>query len=289
MKKYVIISNCLKDKDSEVANCIEKMLKDRGHEVIFIKKGVDEQLKEHEATLKILDDVDGSIDMAIVLGGDGTILQAAKDLYRYDIPILGINLGTMGFLTEIEEDGIAYAVEAILNEDYQIQNRIMIRGKVKSGDEKVYDDIALNDIVVGRYGLSRVMSIEVYVNDELINIYQGDGILVSTPTGTTGYNLSAGGPIAKPDADLLMITPICVHSLYNRSVIVSPNDVIRIKVYEGHRPKNTEAMVTFDGRAGYKLRPEDEIIISKSSKVTQFVKLGKKHFFDIVREKIETK
>ena len=144
------------------------------------------------------------------------------------------------------------------------------------------------DVVVGgRYGLSRVMSVEVYVNDELINVYHGDGILVSTPTGTTGYNLSAGGPIAIPDAKLLVITPICVHSLYSRSIIVSEQDEVRIKVKEERPLQHTEAMATFDGRAGFKLKENDEIIISKAHKTTNFIKTCDKKFFDIVRDKIE--
>jgi len=195
----------------------------------------------------------------------------------------------MGFLTEVEKQDIETTIKSIINDDFTIQKRIMVTGDILSDGKKVTTDVALNDIVIGRYGLSRVMSIEVYVNDELINIYHGDGIIISTPTGTTGYNLSAGGPIAIPDAQLLVVTPICVHSLYNRSVIVSAGDTLRIKIREEREKQHTEAIATFDGRVGFKLNEHDEIIISKAKKVTQFIKLGEKKFFDIVREKIEMK
>ena len=289
MKNFCIISNCLKDKDNKATKKITDMIESRGGKVLVISKGLKEQDLEHTMAVEMIKDTSFNIECAIVLGGDGTMLQASKDLYKYDIPIIGINLGTMGFLTEIEYDNMDKAVTALLEDDYSVQSRVMLTGKVYDSTECTFKDIALNDIVVGRYGLSRVMSLEVFVNDELLNVYHGDGILVTTPTGTTGYNLSAGGPIAKPDADLLMITPICVHSLYSRSIIVSPNDVIRIRIKEERKPQLTEAIATFDGRAGYKLKENDEIVISKSDKVTKFIKLGEKRFFDIVREKIEMK
>ena len=287
VKNFCIISNGLKDKDYEVTKEIKNIIEDNGGKTIVIQKGFDNKDKESLKVKNVIENVDFDIEGVIVLGGDGTMLQVANDMYTYDIPLIGINLGTMGFLTEIEQNDIRKTIEVIMNDEYSIQERIMVKGKIYSEGKEIFSDVALNDIVIGRYGLSRVMTLEVYVNNELINIYHGDGILVSTPTGTTGYNLSAGGPIAIPDAKLLVITPICVHSLYSRSVIVSAEDEVRIKVKEERKHQHTEAMATFDGRAGFKIKEDDEIIISKAHKTTSFIKTCDKKFFDIVRDKIE--
>lgn len=287
MKNFCIISNGLKDKDYEVTKEIRDIIENNAGKTIIIKKGLEHQDKELIMVQNAINEAEFDIEGVIVLGGDGTMLQVAKDMYTYDIPVIGINLGTMGFLTEIEKNDIRETIDLIMSDKYTIQERIMVTGTIMSEGKEVFNDVALNDIVIGRYGLSRVMSVEVYVNDELINVYHGDGILVSTPTGTTGYNLSAGGPIAIPDAKLLVITPICVHSLYSRSIIVSEQDEVRIKVKEERSLGHIEAMATFDGRAGFKLKENDEIIISRAHKTTNFIKTCDKKFFDIVRDKIE--
>ncbi len=288
MKKICIIVNSFKDKDLCLTERIKKKIVDNDGECIVVTVGQQTE-EEHVDYARNIISSELDIECAIVVGGDGTILQATKDLYDYDIPIIGINLGTVGFLAEVEIDKVDDALERLINDDYYTQERILLTGKIIRDNEEIYLDTALNDIVVSRFGLSRVMAMEVYVNDELVNTYNGDGMIVSTPTGTTGYNLSAGGPIAKPDAQLLMITPICVHSLYNRSVVVSASDKITIRIVEKRHNQPEEAMVTFDGRAGFKIGANDLIQISKSDKVIKLIKLEDKKFFDIVREKIERK
>lgn len=288
MQKFCIIANSYKDKELSLTEKIKNKIVNSGGSCIVVAVGQGAE-KEHVDYARRIIGAEPDTQCAIVVGGDGTILQAAKDLYGYDIPIIGINLGTVGFLAEIEIDKVDEALDRLINDDYYTQDRILLTGKIIRDNEVVSIDTALNDIVVSRFGLSRVMAMEVYVNNELINTYNGDGMIVSTPTGTTGYNLSAGGPIAKPDAQLLMITPICVHSLYNRSVVVSATDNIRIKIVEKRRKQPEEAIVTFDGRAGFKVGSNDVIEISKSEKVTKLIKLEDKKFFDIVREKIERK
>ena len=288
MKKFCIIANSFKDNELEISNKIKERIVSNGGTCIVITKGLSLEREHVDYTRKIINSEPG-IECAIVVGGDGTILQATKDLYGYDIPIIGINLGNVGFLAEVELDRLDDAIDKLMNDEYKVQNRIMLTGKIIRDGEVVCVDTALNDIVIGRFGISRVMTMEALVNDELINTYNGDGLIVSTPTGTTGYNLSAGGPIAKPDAKLLMITPICVHSLYNRSIVVSSEDKIIIRVLEGKRAQVEEAMATFDGRVGFKLMTNDVIEISQSDKMTSLIKLEEKQFFDIVREKIENK
>lgn len=288
MKKFCIIVNCFKDKDLSLTKSIKKKIEDSKGQCTIVTVGQQTDKEHIDYGKNILGD-ESKIECAIVVGGDGTILQAAKDLYGLDIPIIGINLGNVGFLAEVEVDKVDEALEKLINDDYSTQERILLNGKIIRDNNVICFDTALNDIVVSRFGLSRVMAMEVYVNDELINTYNGDGMIVSTPTGTTGYNLSAGGPIAKPDANLLMITPICVHSLYNRSVVVSASDKIDIKIVEKRHNQPEEAMVTFDGRAGFKIGANDLIQIKKSDKIIELIKLEDKKFFDIVREKIERK
>jgi NAD+ kinase len=288
VKKFCIIVNCFKDKDLSLTKSIKKKIEDSKGQCTIVTVGQQTDKEHIDYGKNILGD-ESKIECAIVVGGDGTILQAAKDLYGLDIPIIGINLGNVGFLAEVEVDKVDEALEKLINDDYSTQERILLNGKIIRDNNVICFDTALNDIVVSRFGLSRVMAMEVYVNDELINTYNGDGMIVSTPTGTTGYNLSAGGPIAKPDANLLMITPICVHSLYNRSVVVSASDKIDIKIVEKRHNQPEEAMVTFDGRAGFKIGANDLIQIKKSDKIIKLIKLEDKKFFDIVREKIERK
>lgn len=288
MKKFCIIANSIKDKDLELTERIKTRILDSGGSCIVVTIGQCNE-REHVNYARRVISAEPNIECSIVVGGDGTILQAAKDLYGYDIPIIGINLGNVGFLAEVEIDKVDEALDKLINNEYTTQSRIMLTGKIIRDNEVLCVDTALNDIVMSRFGLSRVMMMEVYVNDELVNAYNGDGMIVSTPTGTTGYNLSAGGPIAKPDAQLLTITPICVHSLYNRSVVVSASDKISIKLFEKKCKQPEEAMVTFDGRVGFKLQSNDIIEISRSDKITKLIKLEDKQFFDIVREKIERK
>lgn len=288
MKKFCIIANSFKDNELELSNKIKNRIENSDGKCIIITKGISQEREHVDYTRRIINAEPG-IECAIVVGGDGTILQAAKDLYGYDIPIVGINLGNVGFLAEIEVDKVDEAIDRLLHDNYEIQNRVMITGKIIRDGEVVCVDTALNDIVIGRFGISRVMTMEASVNDELINTYNGDGLIVATPTGTTGYNLSAGGPIAKPDAKLLMITPICVHSLYNRSIVVSAEDKITVKLLGGKRCQTEEAMATFDGRVGFKLKTNDVIEISQSDRMTRLIKLEDKQFFDIVRDKIERK
>ena len=288
MRKFCIIANSFKDNELELSNKIKNRIIANGGTCVIITKGISQEREHVDYTRRIINSELG-IECAIVVGGDGTILQATKDLYGYDIPIVGINLGNVGFLAEVEVDKVDEAIDRLIKDNYDIQDRVMLTGKIIRDEEVVCIDTALNDIVIGRYGISRVMTMEASVNDELINTYNGDGLIVATPTGTTGYNLSAGGPIAKPDAKLLMLTPICVHSLYNRSIVVSAEDKITIRLLEGKRCQSEEAMATFDGRVGFKLMANDLIEISQSDRMTRLIKLEDKQFFDIIRDKIESK
>lgn len=231
------------------------------------------------------DNIPEDTECAIVLGGDGTIIQASKDLIDTSIPILGVNLGTLGFLTEVEVSSMEESINKLMNDCYDIEERMMIEGEVIRDGKCIFKDYALNDIVIGRNGFSRIISSRICVNGELVSDYHGDGVIISTPTGSTGYNLSAGGPIVKADSKLMVITSICSHSLNSRSIVVDKDDKITIEVLESKKTQKDEAIATFDGRTGEKLKTADILEVKKADKVTRLIKIGDRGFFDVVRDK----
>lgn len=282
MDNFCIITNCDKDKEYKTTKLIQKYLIEQGKNCKIAKVAEQSVCEEHTDISWIDDDT----DLVIVLGGDGTIIRAATDLYEKEIPLLGINLGTLGFLAEIEKQDIIPAMESLLRNQSSIQERMMLCGSVICDNQPVLVDYALNDIVIGRSGFSRIISVSVYVNNILVDTYHGDGVIVATPTGSTGYNLSAGGPIAAPDSKVMMITPICPHSMSQRSVLVSPDDEITILIDKSKKTQKEEAIVTFDGRMGVELKAGDMISIKKAEKVAKLIKINQNNFYEILRNKL---
>lgn len=224
-----------------------------------------------------------SFDIGIVIGGDGTLLRASKLLSPLGIPILGIRVGGLGFLFDVEPDEYRDAIDKILNKDYKLEIRgtldviVEKRGLIK---EKF---LALNDAVVSKGTFARMLEITLYVNKNLVARYPADGIIVSTPTGSTAYSLSAGGPIVSPDLDCILVTPICPHSLFLRPLLLNPKDIIEIVVGEKHE----EVMLTIDGQLGIPLETEDMVKVSFSNIQWRLVRLSKSpDFFSTLREKL---
>jgi NAD+ kinase len=285
MDRFLIITNKEKDIDFLVTKKI----------VAYIEKAGKTATLSSVSTAQ--DDPDAmnipeNIDCAIVLGGDGTIIQTANDLMAHNIPILGVNMGTLGFLAEIEKNHFEEALDRLFRDDYRIQNRIMIGGdiiynKEQPGHIKSDTGYALNDVVITRRSFSRIISLGIYVNDELVDNFFGDGVIISTPTGSTAYNLSAGGPIITPEANVMVITPICPHSLSPRSVVVSADDTIKVIVGKSKKTQEAEAVVNFDGIKVADLVTNDSILIRKSKYNTQLVKLNRTGIYEILRSKLE--
>lgn len=162
----------------------------------------------------------------------------------------------------------------------------MLSGVIGNEERQYYHGLALNDIVITRSGFSRIITVEVYVNGEFVTSYRGDGVIIATPTGSTGYNLSAGGPVIKPDTQAIIITPICPHSLTARSIIVSTNDELQIRIGKSKKTQLEEAIATFDGRKAIQLKTEDVVMIHKAAEDTRLIKVSKTSFFDILRTKL---
>ncbi len=283
MDRFLIITNREKDTDFLVTKRI----------VAYIEKAGKAATLSSVSSVKDEGDVvivPEAIDCAIVLGGDGTIIQTANDLMTHDIPILGVNLGTLGFLAEIEEQNALEALERLFRDDYRIENRIMMMGDVLcdngQGLQVKEPGYALNDVVITRKGFSRIINLGIYVNDELVDNFLGDGVIISTPTGSTAYNLSAGGPIIMPQASVMVITPICPHSLSPRSVVVSAEDTIKVVVGKSKKTQEAEAIANFDGKQVIDLGTDDSVVIKKAKYNTKLIKLNRTGIYEILRSKL---
>ena len=283
MDKFYIITNRDKDQNLRFTEEIVQYLKEHGK-----KCQVQQAERKTEGTYHYTDPelIPEGTQCILVLGGDGTLLQAARDVVHREIPMLGVNLGTLGFLAEIDKPSIYAALDKLFADDYEIEERMMLTGTVWRGDKIIGQDVALNDIVVSRSGFSRVIGLKVYVNEKVMDIYEADGLIVSTPTGSTGYNLSAGGPIVSPKTSLMIVTPVSPHSLTSKSIVFSSEDEIAIEVLKMRKAQEEEAIVSFDGQPGTQLSTGDRIVIKKSGAVTNMVKLFDVSFYEVLREKI---
>ena len=225
-------------------------------------------------------------ECAIVLGGDGTILQSARQLAERDIPILAINLGTFGFLADGEKEDMHSAIDHVLHEDYKIERRLMLDGSVISDGREIYTSNALNDIVVARSGIVRVISTTVYVDKTEFNSFKGDGIIVSTPTGSTGYNLSAGGPILMPGTASFAITPICPHSFNLHGIVAPCRSEVTIEVVQSKKTQSEEAIVSFDGNRGIRINAGARVRVKMAKETLSFIRTPGYEFLNVLREKI---
>lgn len=227
-------------------------------------------------------------DCMIVLGGDGTVLQAARLTKRQHIPIIGVNLGTLGYMTEIETSALEESLERLISGDYLQESRMMLNGRITFLDGSVREDWALNDIVISRSGSLQIIKFNIFVNGQFLNDYSADGVIVTTPTGSTGYNLSAGGPLVEPGAQLIMLTPICPHSLNQRSIILSCEDVIEIEIPRCREGRVQTVEASFDGSHVMPLRTGDRLRIVRSEETTEFLKLNQVSFLEVLHRKMRT-
>lgn len=278
MKKVCVIANAGKSKAEETAEQVSSFFRRRGIESPVFFEDFSEQASYQEALTE-------GAGCAIVLGGDGTLLRAAGRLAAQKIPVLGINLGNLGFLTGAEYTGMEEALEALAAGRYRTEERMMLEVSVGG---RVFDT-ALNDAVITRSGFSRIISVSIFVNGKPVCTYRGDGVIVATPTGSTGYNLSAGGPVVVPTTELILITPICPHSLNARGILVSGEDEVCLVVQEEKKTQDEEAIVTVDGQNAKKLAAEDRIVIRRSGEKAYFVQLNDHSFFDVLHRKLGNK
>lgn len=301
MNKFVIIVNALKDRHLAETKKICSYIKKQGASCRYLVS-VDEQ----DGIQKVCaESIPQETECILVLGGDGTLIRAARDTVACGIPLIGINLGTLGYLCELEISSVYDAVDAIMQDQYMLEERMMLSGEkidptglvlpMSAAAENELSEAAdsrshhaLNDIVIHRTGALSLVSLDVYVNGQYLNTFKGDGIIFSTPTGSTGYNLSAGGPIVDPKAQLLVLTPINSHTLTPRSIVIDPQDEIVAEVGSRRAQRDEIVEVSFDGDHGCWLHVGERIRIQRAKEKTKILKFSKVSFLEILRKKMHS-
>ena len=271
MKNFILITNEEKDTDLKLSKQMIEHIEEKGGRA---KVFTDFQIS----------DIPADTECILVLGGDGTLIRVATKVESLEIPLIGVNLGTLGYLCELEDATVMGALDRLMQDDYMMEKRIMLTGhKENCTNSKV----ALNDIVIHRAGTLQILSLNVYVNGEFLNTYNADGIIVATPTGSTGYSMSAGGPIVDPKGQMLLLTPNNAHNLNAKSIVLSADDEIEIEIGSRRMQKDEKAWVSFDGDTVEELSVGERFIISKAINHTKICKLNKKSFLEILRKKME--
>ena len=222
------------------------------------------------------------VDIALVLGGDGTLLAAARLLEEVDIPILGINLGSMGFLTEVSLEDIYINLEKVIEGDFFIEERMRLKAGLMRGGDLIAEFMVLNDVVINKGALARIIDMETLVDGESVTTFNADGLIISTPTGSTAYSLAAGGPIVEPNLDIIIISPICPHTLTNRPLVVSGGSEVEVVLVSD----SGRVYLTLDGQEGLGLEEGDRIRIKASERRVRLIRTGHKSFFEVLRTKL---
>lgn len=277
MKHFALVTNAHKDEALVLTNKIISYIEEQG--------GTAVSLISNEEQMLDIADIPKNTDCIMVLGGDGSLIRTATKVESLQIPLIGVNLGTLGYLCELEEANVFAAIDQLMQGKYMMEERLMLTGHL-SGDK--VERFALNDIVIHRMGGLSILHLHVYVNGEFLSSFDVDGMIVATPTGSTGYNMSAGGPIIDPKAKMLLITPINAHNLNSKSIVLGADDVVEIEVDDGKRTSDDTIGVSFDADCVGVLKPGERFVISKASAVTRICKLHKKSFLEILRKKMDT-
>nr|WP_294574431.1 NAD(+)/NADH kinase [uncultured Anaerostipes sp.] len=279
MKNFLILTNEKKDPGLRISKHIQEYIERSGgtsYRMCDFTRDIQENIS------CITEDT----QCVVVLGGDGTMLHAARLIVPHDLPMVGVNLGTLGFLTEIELQNLYEGLDCLLKDEFQVEKRSMLKGTVIHHDQETYHLSALNDIVITRSGFSRIISLRIMVNGKFLDDFSADGVIISTPTGSTGYNLSAGGPVVNPKANVILVTPVCPHSLHAKSMVLSQEDEIEIYLENVRENQLEEAYITFDGQVAQKLHPGDRIKVRNSDKMAKVIKVNGDSFYETLRVKV---
>ncbi|MHB8091006.1 MAG: NAD(+)/NADH kinase [Syntrophales bacterium] len=278
INKVGIIANTAKEGSSGYTVDLRKWLLNRGLEV-YLEEGIAAEigLLEPEKSRLWL-----QADLIVVFGGDGTILRTARLLSEHDIPIVGVNLGVFGYLTEVNLDEMYSALEEILSGRFQVETRMMLHAEILKGDALLHGSSVLNDVVINRGNLSRLVELETSVDGNYLTTFKADGLIVATPTGSTAYSLAAGGPIVFPELGSIIINPICPHTLTNRPVILPEDAVVEVIL----NTQESGATVTMDGQISFPINYKDRVLIKRSEQVTKLVSSPQRGYLEILRTKL---
>lgn len=274
-----------KPRDSLAAEHIVRLtefLRTRGLKVV-LEHGTAAGLRPGLAPTETLDAVGKNIDLAVVVGGDGTLLNVARHLAPHRVPLIGVNLGRLGFLADIPPENMTDAIGRILDGDYQSESRLLLATEIMRKGKIVHTAAAFNDVIITKGELARLIEFETYLDGEFVTSTRGDGVIVASPTGSTAYALSAGGPILHPALPALVVVPICPHTFSNRPIVVSSDSVIEVVTVglEQH-----QAYVSFDGQSSFSLEDSDRIYVRRADVAIELVHPAGRSHFDVLREKL---
>jgi len=246
------------------------------HEQIKLKTGCTVEIVKDEQ-------LGPSVDLMLVLGGDGTMIATTRMIGNSEVPVMGVNYGGLGYLAEFPIEELFSALEAILSGQYKVQKRVMLAVELWRGQDLITRNRVLNDVVVNKSALARIIEIEAYLDSQFVNLFRADGLIVATPTGSTAYNLSAGGPVIYPSMNAVVITPICPFTLSNRPIVVPDQSVIEVHLMTDKE----EVALTLDGQVGFPLKVGDRLVISKSKTTFNLVQPPNRNYFDVLRDKLK--
>ena len=285
MKKVILTPNPYRDKNFHTVRAAWKILQDAGMEVkICLPFEVDKSYDlPKDLAFSRLDRELPNADVIICFGGDGTILHMAKAATRYDLPILGVNIGTMGFMAELESTELS-KLTSLASGEYTIDSRMMLDVTVQRDRDIIFHELCLNDVVVTKGAVARMVHLSVACDGVEVMECGGDGVIVATPTGSTAYSLSAGGPIVEPEAHSILLTPICAHDMMSRSIVTSDKRVITLELTRNAR---RNAFLSVDGGKALKLNMGDVTTVRKSQKETKLIRLKQRSFYDVVNAKFK--
>lgn len=279
MKNIGIITKLRKPEAVEVVKKLNPWLKNKGFETfIDIEAASSLRLKGFQRS-----EIPSLVDMIIVLGGDGTLLNVARLVGDRGIPILGVNLGGLGFITEVPLNEIYTTLERIFNNDYFIEERLMLIAHVYRQGERVAEYNVLNEVVVNKGALARIIDLETYINKSYVSTFKADGLILSTPTGSTAYSLSAGGPIIYPTLHSFVLTPICPHTLTNRPIVLPDDFLVEIVL----KSESGDVFLTLDGQVGFSLMYDDVVEVKKSQGKIKLISSPERDYFKILRTKLK--
>jgi len=272
IRKVLLVINTRKDDAQTVADSVLKVTRSHGIQMVTL------DFSNHARP----EDLDG-VDLAISLGGDGTLLSCARMLSHRDVPILAVNMGDIGFITEVSRAELEDALERYLHGGLGVSERLMLSVEVRRQDEPVRSFLGLNEAVVGIKGISRMLRLKIFMSDAYMGGYRADGVIVATPTGSTAYSMAAGGPILHPEMDAFILTPICPFTLSNRPTVVPATEILRVEVEE---PQKVDAVLTMDGQESYPLQPRDCIYIRRAPHKARIVHTDRRSFYEVLRRKL---
>lgn len=284
MKRICIVTNTEKDRNHKVTGQVLSICAEYGIDAYEAPPASKDSGYDHILPESVHDDTDA----ILVLGGDGTLLGTARDTKELGVPLIGINLGNLGYLTEAGRDEIPDAISKLASDEYYQEERMLIQANIIRDGKIRSSEVAFNDAVFARMGQAQITKLNLYINGKLLNSYEADGLIISTPTGSTAYNLSAGGPVVEPTAQMFVVTPICSHVLGLRSVVLSADDILEIMVDEELRHRELPVGVTYDGEPMIRLEPSDRIQITRAEQTVKLLKLTDRSFIDTLRQKMQS-